>query len=302
MFEYQYRWIPLSLKECRSILTSRGLWILVAVLPMLLYNPSYAPGIALGADSTVGYLQYAGTLILPLVVILFGYRAVVGEVESGSIKLTLALPLARSEFLLAKLVGRTVGIALPILFAMGIVVLIGVSRHGMFSPIRFIAVLGVTVFYIAVLVFIVVSVSTIADRAIQSAGYLFIGLFVILELFWQDAVAPAILDVADSLGVVTSQSSGDALLLLILRLSPSGAYNVVTNWILGVGNSAHLHAMVIRERNLATETPALVAEEVFSPGSVPYYLHESGGLLVLLLWAVVSLAIALLYLRRGDVL
>lgn len=302
MVDNQYRWLPLAWKECRSILSSRGMWILVAVLPMILYNPSYAPGIVLGADSTVGYLQYAGTLILPLVVILFGYRAVVGEAESGSIKLTLGLPVTRSEFLLAKLVGRTVGITLPILFAMGIVALIGIIRHGMFSPIRFIAVLVVTVFYIAVLVFIVSSVSTIADRAIQSAGYLLIGLFALFEVLWQDTVAPAILDVADSLGVVPSQSAGDALLLVVLRLSPSGAYNVVTNWILGVGNSAHTHARVIRERNLATETPALVAEEVFSPDSVPYYLHESGGLLVLLLWAMVSLAVALIHLRRGDVL
>lgn len=293
------RWFPVARQECQSLLESRGVWLLTAILPLWTYRPGYETGNALGSDITISYLQYAATLVIPMAVILLCYRTIVGERESGSLKFLLGLPLTRRELFVSKVVGRTAGIVVPTLVGLGIVTVVGVLRHGLFSPLQYLAVLGATLLYVIALVSLVVSVSAVATRSITAAGTLVIGVLVSLELLW-NAIAAGIREYLQDIIGLASHPTADGLLFFLLRLSPSGAYNVVTNWILGVGNSAELHSRTISELEPNVSTGAYVVETSFDPGTIPFYLHEAGGLLILLAWAVVPILIASSVFTRGD--
>ena len=85
------RWSPLARKEARTVATSKGVWLLVILLVPWSYRPSYVGWDGLGANITAGYVQLAGTALLPLGVLLLSYQSIVGERTSGSVKFVLGL-------------------------------------------------------------------------------------------------------------------------------------------------------------------------------------------------------------------
>jgi len=100
------RWSPLARKEARTVATSKGVWLLAVLLVLWGYRPSYVGWDSLGANITAGYVQVAGTLLLPLGVLLLSYQSIVGERTSGSVKFVLGLPLTRTDVLLGKVFVR----------------------------------------------------------------------------------------------------------------------------------------------------------------------------------------------------
>lgn len=293
------RWYPLAREECRTLLSSKGVWLVALALPLWTYRPSYETWNELGPDVTIGFVQFAGGVVLPLAAIALCYRTIVGERTSGSLKFVLGLPLTRGEILVGKLVGRTVGIAIPTMLALGIVTVAGVVRFGIFSPLRYLAVLAVTIAYLGVLVSIVVSVSALAGRAATAATTLFVGLFVVFEVLWQ-MLSPRLYARLTGTPVDPYDPPAEGGLFLLDRLAPSGAYNTVTNWLLGTGNSAWFHTGVISDLQPDTSSNVLVVDNTFDPGTVPLYLHEAGGLLILAAWGLVPLAVAYYRFDRGD--
>jgi ABC-type transport system involved in multi-copper enzyme maturation permease subunit len=151
------------------------------------------------------------------------------------------------------------------------------------------------------MVSIAVSVSTLASRTVTAAGAIFGGVFLPFVLFWTPLVTATFTRVTGTpVDAFSPPASGP--LFLLLRLSPGGAYHVVTNWLLGVGNSADLYSQVLTQLQPNVTTNVYVVEAAFPPSSVPLYLHESLGVVVLLTWFVVPLAVARYRFTRGDAL
>jgi ABC-type transport system involved in multi-copper enzyme maturation permease subunit len=295
------RWSPLARKECRAVATSKGVWLLAILLVLWGYRPSYVGWDALGANITAGYVQVAGTALLPLGVLLLSYQSVVGERTSGSLKFVLGLPLTRTDVLLGKVAGRTLGIAGPLCVAFLVLGVIGFVDHGVFNPLLFAGVVLVTLGYVCVMVSVAVAVSTLASRTVTAAGAIFGGVFLPFVLFWTPLVT-AVFTRMTGVPVDAFNPPASGPLFLLLRLSPGGAYHVVTNWLLGVGNSADLYSQVLTQLQPNVTTNVYVVEAAFPPSSVPLYLHESLGVVVLLTWFVVPLAVARYRFTRGDAL
>ncbi|WP_435066721.1 ABC transporter permease [Haloplanus sp. C73] len=295
------RWSPLARKEARTVAKSKGVWLLALLLVPWSYRPTYVGWDGLGANITAGYVQLAGTGLLPLGVLLLSYQSVVGERTAGSIKFVLGLPLTRTDILVGKVVGRTVGIAGPVSLSVLVLAGIGVVQHGLFDPLPFLGVVLVTLGYVGVLVSIGVSISAVTERTVTAAGAVFGVVFLPFIAFWS-LIATALFSQATGTPVNPLDPPASGPLFLLHRLSPSGAYNVVTNWVLGVGNSASTYGGVLTELQPQVSTNAFVVEATFQPGAVPTYLHESVGLLVLLGWLVVPLGLARFAFVRGDLL
>ncbi|TYT61170.1 ABC transporter permease [Natrialba swarupiae] len=293
------RWYPLAREETKALLRSKGVWLLALVLLLWTYRPSYVVWNELGPDMTVGFLQYAGGIVVPIAAVILGYRSIVGERASGSLKLLLGLPLTRGEILLGKLVGRLAGIAIPAFLALGIVTVAGVVQYGLFSPLRYLAVFAVTALYFLALVSIVISVSAIVRRTTTAAATLFIGFILILEIFWQMFV-PGLYSRLTGVPVNPYDPPAEGGLFLMDRLSPTGAYNAATNGILDAGNSAWHHSSAISVLRPGHSSNALAVGEAFDPGTAPLYLHEAGGIVILVAWIVTSLSIAYLRFDGGD--
>ncbi len=295
------RWSPLARKECRAVVTSKGVWLLSVLLVLWGYRPSYVGWDALGANMTVGYVQLAGTTLLPLGVLLLSYQSVVGERRSGSLKFVLGLPLTRTDVLVGKVAGRSAGVAGPLCVAFGALGVVGLLDHGVFDLLPFVGVVLVTLVYACIMVALAVSISTLASRTVTAAGAIFGGVFLPVVLFWTPLVT-ALFTRATDVPVDAFDPPAAGPLFLLLRLSPGGAYHVVTNWILGVGNSAETYSQVLTKLQPNVTTNAYVVEATFPPEGVPLYLHESLGLVVLLVWFVVPLAVARYRFTRGDAL
>lgn len=293
------RWFPLARKECRSVLTSKGVWLLALLLVLWGYRPSYIGWDALGPDITVAYIQNAVRVLLPLGVLLLSYQSIVGERTSGSLKFVLGLPLTRTDVLIGKIVGRTIGMSVPVVgscFALGV---IGLVRYGPFSVLLFIAVLLATILYVLVLVSLATAVSAVVERTVTAAGTVFAGVFLLLTLFFQQAIVGLYSHVTGT-PLNPFDLPADGPLFFLIRLSPGGAYRVLTNWFFGVGNSADSYSIVLTKLEPHVSINAFVVESAFSTGSIPVYLHESISLLNLLFWLLVPLGIARYRFSRGD--
>lgn len=293
-------WFPLARKEARTVMTSKGVWLLAGLIIFWGYRPSYVGWDALGANITVGYIQLSGTVFLPLGVLLLSYQSIVGERTSGSLKFILGLPLTRTDVLVGKVAGRTVGIAGPVSVAFLILAIIGLLDHGVFNPFLFFGMVLVTLAYVTVLVSIAVAVSAVAKRTVTAAGTVFGVIFLPLILFWTQ-ISTTIFTQVTGTPVNPYEPPASGPLFLLLRLSPGGAYHVVSNWLLGVGNSADPYNRVLTELEPQALTNAYVVEATFTSGTVPFYLYEGVGVLILLAWAVVPLGLAHYRFSRGDV-
>ena len=293
-------WIPLARKEARTIATSKGTWLLALLLVLWGYRPTYAGWDGLGATMTAGYIQTASTVVLPLGVMLLSYQSIVGERTSGSAKLLFGLPLTRTDVLLGKIIGRTAGLSGPIVTAFLALGVIGLADYGLFDPVVYLGVLAVSLAYVAVLVSLAVSVSAVVNRTVTAAAIVFGVLFLPVILLWQ-RIATTLFTQLTGVPVNPFDPPASGLLFMLLRATPSGAYHVVTNWILGVGNSADGYSTVVSELQPQVSTNAFVVEATFPSGTVPVYLHEAVSLAVLAVWAVVPIALARSRFTRGDV-
>lgn len=296
------QWLPLARRECRTILASKGTWLLAAVVVTLGYRPTYVGWDALGRDITIGYVQLGVSVLFPTGVLLLCCRSVLHERVTGSIKLLLALPLTRAHVLAGKFVGRFVGVGTATLVAVGVVAGLGVADHGPFSVLPFVGTVLATLLLTAALVAVGTAVSVLVRRSTTATAVVL--LYFVVSGFWNWLVPPVYSAVTgvpvDLLGTAAPPASGP--LFLLLRLTPNGAYYVVTNWILAVGNGATVFSTV--EMTLASDTitGALVAESAFGDAPMPWYLHPAVGVAILLAWVVVPLGVAHRRFARGDAL
>lgn len=290
------RWSPLARNECRRVVTSTGAWILSALIVLWGFRPTYAGWDAVGRNLTIGYIQIGASLFLPIGALLLSYQSLIGERTTGSIKFLLGLPLTRSQILYGKATGRVIGIGAATLVATFVLVAIGLLEHGLFDVLPFVGTLLATLVFVSVLVTIGIFISTVTRRTVTAATTIF-G-YVLVTLFWRQIVT-GIYTTVTGVPVDPYDAPASGPLFLALRLTPDGAYNVLTNWFLGVGNSTELFYIVYTKLAPGVSVNAFVVEAAFG-GPGPWYLHPAGSVLVLFVWLAVPLGLARRVFTRGD--
>ena len=105
----------------------RNKWIIILsiIFAMLVVIVSYFGSQGFGQDwssleNTIGGLEGIVTLIIPIISLMLGYAAIVGEIEKGSMSSLLALPVNRYEIILGKFLGLGGVICSTILIGFGI--------------------------------------------------------------------------------------------------------------------------------------------------------------------------------------
>jgi ABC-2 type transport system permease protein len=229
-----------------------------------------AGGGRVGLASGLVYMLRGPTgVLVSLAAVLFGYAAVVGERERGSLKLVLALPHSRGETVLGKLAGRSA----ILLGALSAALFVGALRVLVARPDFGIPVYAgfalATLLYGFAYLSLAVAVSAAATSTTVAAVAAF-GLWVVLEFLW--GVLPRLL-----LFVVrglTGSAPDSSLFLAIGNLSPGAAYaNVVGGYL---GNVAP-----VRGQTHVTGEPWF-------------------GALVLVVWATVPVLLGYARFRAAD--
>lgn len=162
------------------------LYLLVAVL---LFRGYLFPVLTTGEvtlERSAGFAFFAVELLVPLLAILLGYNAIVGERESGRLALLLSLPHTRRDVVVGKLVGRgavlVVGVVAGLVGAGALVVYPFGELSGS-SALAYAAYVLLTLGFAAVFFGIGLAISTFtaSKRLATMAGF---GVFFVFVIVW----------------------------------------------------------------------------------------------------------------------
>lgn len=166
----------IAAKEFRDRIRNRWVLAVAAVFTVFALVISYFGAAQQGAvgfrsiELTIASLVSLVIYLIPLIALLLGFDAIVGERERGSIDLLLSMPLTRLELLLGKYVGLAAALSVSTLAGFGIVgVLLSyqVSSSGLYHYVGFMLsslLLGLAFLSLAVLV------STLAGDRTRASG------------------------------------------------------------------------------------------------------------------------------------
>ncbi len=222
---FEFRQVgSLALKEFRDRLRNR--WVLAVALVFALFSIAitYFGGAAQGQigprsiEVTVASLVSLVIYLIPLIALLLGFDAIVGERERGSLDLLLALPITRLELLLGKYLGLAAALTLSTLtgFALVAVPLFHqFSWYGLYHYIGFTlsaVLLGLSFLSLAILI------SVLARDRARASG-LAIGLWFSLVLVF-DLVLLGLLVASGG------EFGGDAIAYALL-LNPADVFRIL---------------------------------------------------------------------------
>lgn len=273
-------------KDFQDAARSRWLWALSALFILFAGGMAYLYGEIFasapeGEVSVLGLLFFllapAG-LLVPIIGLMISYKSIVGERESGSIKLMLSLPHTRGEMVLGKLLGRTASVAVAIAIGFAVAAVVALAQYGELEPVSYTLFVLLTIFFALVYISIGVGFSTLfasASRALAGA----VGLFVLLEVAW------------DFVPMV--------LYYFVNGLSLDGYFPQPPEWVQFLGVLAPSQAYSNAVFALLPDDPrGSLGGAAQTPDA--FYLQEWFGIVVLLFWLVVPIALGYLRFKRAD--
>ncbi|AFZ72917.1 ABC transporter permease [Natronobacterium gregoryi] len=230
----------------------------------------------------VGQVYGVGSLIIPVIALVLGWKAIAGERESGSIKIMLSLPHSRRDVVLGKLVGRAGVLSLSLLVGFVLAAVPVAVLLGTFDPTDYVGLLAVSILYGIVYTSVAIAVSSVTRSTTFAAAGAF-GVFVLFYVVWGTiATAVGFLMAFDYLP--ESETIAE-LTMLFQNLNPNAAYGNVLSLVTS--------AAELGEQEVA-------ALETMFDGSIPFYLQDWFALLILLAWIVIPVALAIYRFDRTD--
>lgn len=188
-------------------LATRNLWVLGATGLLALFALALGfLGASQGAQYDVDVLSLTAAslstlsvYLIPLIALLMSYDALAGEVERGTLALTLATPIRRSELFLGKFLSQTVAVGVAIGFGFGIAglavgLVYGAGADGILAWLR---LMGASVALGAVFVGLGLMLSAFAGR-ISTAAVFAIGLWLVLVVLYDLALLGGVIAAGDS--------------------------------------------------------------------------------------------------------
>lgn len=269
----------------RALVTTAG--VLVALIGLLYLLEGTVDGTA-PAD-IVSLLGIPLLVVVPIAALTVGYRSIVGERQSGRLKVLLGLSPGRRDVVVGTFVGRTAvvfaAIAAGFVAAVGCSLLIfrSVPIVDLFALLFVTGLFGLS--FVGVAVGISASTAT-RGRAIALA----IGLYLAVALFWD-------LFVTGIYALVTGELPGvtvEPWFFLLERLSPVFAYETLASAVIR-GEVTHFVSISARPPEASA---APLSEQI--AGAVPVYLEPWMTVPILLGWALSPLLVGLVRFRRAD--
>lgn len=276
-------------KDYEDAVRSKTLWVVTALFVLLTGGVAYflgaigealaTDGMELTATDFVFLVRIPGEWLIPLVAVLVGYKSVVAERESGTIKLLLSLPHTRRNVLVGKLAGRVAVVATAIVTGFAVAAVIVALRHTL-AVVPYVVFVALTVAYAAAFVGLAVGFSAAVrsgSRAV-AGGVGIYALFGFNPSLW-DLLPSAVNYVLNGeffFGTVRRPEWAQAISLL----SPKSAYNTAISGFVP-GESAFRQAGG-------------------GVSDLPIYLSEWAALVVLALWLVVPIAVGYWRFQRAD--
>ena len=289
-------WQAVARKDFQDAVRSKWLWGMAAIFLGLFVGSAYFIGSnvpndgSLTTDAFVRTLgQFVIALVIPLVATVASYSSVVGERESGTIKLLLSLPHSRKDAIVGKTVGRSAVVAVSILSGL-VLALVVLAAYGVGVKIlNYLAFVVLTVLLGVVFVSIAVAVSA-ATSTNRRAMLGTVGLYVLFTMLWtQVRRILVVFDDQLSLGLETMTLVKYGL--FIKYFNPVRAYEtLLARLYMGSQLDARLYGAGRMQKQFIVQ----------QFGDVPFYLSDPVVVAQFLLWLLVPLAVGYWVFKDED--
>jgi len=258
-------------RELRTIVRTRTFFILALAFAAVVVGIAWSGGgIRAGYVPTLVDLLTPLELLVPIVAIAFGYRAILGDEERGELDVLETYPVTNRQFVLGVYAGRAIGLLAVVVVPLAIVAAMvalfeaeGLSVYathsGADSPILFARFLVLTALFALVVLAVAIAISAVVSGTRSALALAVVALVVLL------IGLDLLLVYGFSVGMI-----GDGALVHSLAISPLSAY-----------------------RGLVFETAVVVAA-----GTGPAVASPIASVVGLAVWLSASLALATWALNR----
>lgn len=123
-----------------------------------------------GIDATIANLVSLVIYLVPLIALILGYDAIVGERDKGSLELLLSLPITRIELLLGKYLGLAMALAFSTLAGFGLVGIVLSHKIGLAALYQYAAFLATALLLGWAFLSLAVMVSVLATDRMRASG------------------------------------------------------------------------------------------------------------------------------------
>lgn len=169
-------------------------------------------------EVTIASLVSLVIYLIPLIALILGYDAIVGERERGSLDLLLSMPITRLELLLGKFLGLSAALASATLAGFGLVGLLLAYQIDLNALYHYVGFMVSAILLGMVFLSLAVMVSVISkDRARASGGAISVWFLFVLVY---DLLLLGIL-------VLSGGSFGEELFPLLLLLNPADIFRIL---------------------------------------------------------------------------
>lgn len=188
-------WVVVAEKDFHDSIRAKSIWAMTAIFVLYAGGVAFLYGLYGGTDlfpgheevnmiGFIGVLLSSGVLFVPIIGLLAGYKAIVGERVSGSMKLLHGLPHTRRDIMLGKLVGRSLVVTVPVLVGYGVAAIIALVMVTEFNLLHYVLFVLLTVLFAITYVSISVGISA-ATAAESRTVAIVVGLWLVLLMGWQ---------------------------------------------------------------------------------------------------------------------
>lgn len=267
-------WVAVARKDFQDASRSYLLWGLTGLFVVLISLAAMLLGYFVEDATSTGILQIVHLLfqyVIPLIAIVISFGAIVGERESGSLKILLSLPHSRQDVIFGKVLGRSGAFVVPLVLGMLLpaagMIVVGTQFH---APKYFGYLLLTALFGVAF-----VSISTGFSASLESRFRVLLGVlgfYFVFDILWWAINNASFLIVLTVSGnwpdwmPLTLQESLRAFRLL----SPTGDFHI-------------LRQALFNDALFASQTPQNVA----GPNT------QLAALLMLFVWIVLPMTVGM---------
>jgi len=294
-------WWLIARKDFEDSVRSRMIWGVMGLFVVLMAIIGLASGTgdALEGgvlDIIVLFTNIGGQILVPLIALMVGYMAIVGDRESGRLRVLFGLSHSRKDVFIGKLLSRLTVIFVATLVACLVAIIMALGMFDSVPVSEFAGFIGITLLLGMTFTGIGVGISAMFDSRIKAIGGVF-GTYVLLSLFWYPLVAGVHYVIEGELAGYEAPN----WYFFLLRLSPLEAYIQTTSsladqfiwqaigWQNTVENIAH--------ENTADDM-LLLSNRISS--DVPFYLSDWFAPFTMVFWIGITAAIGYWRFSRAD--
>ncbi|MCU4925816.1 ABC transporter permease [Halobacteria archaeon AArc-dxtr1] len=280
-------------KDFADAARSKLLWGMIALLGAIVaigYVAIWVSDPDATAAEVLGFISFPLQTILPIAALVVGYMAVVGERRSGSIKILLGLPPNRTDVVFGKLLGRTAVVAVAIGVAFVLALVLGLVFFGGAPIVDWLVFAAITLLFGLTFVGMAVGVSaSVSSRGRSMAAA--VGIYLVFVGLWELLTAGPYYLLYDE----TPPVEAETWYLFLDQLNPMVVYaNLATEALEG-----EAYPFLFQYGLEDFEATGMTSAERYA-GDAPFYLQEWFGIVPLLLWIAVPVAIGYYRFQKTD--